>query len=329
MIKLLRKNIGTIIAAFGLIILCILTFGDIGEILTAAYWINVKDNLTSIGFLSVSLVMVQVTIKQGISEQSLQKGLNTETTTKKYKEHKEIVNRNSNKMIYMPYFLQGYNKRHTELRKRDFLIDNNFESEKMLYESKNKKLIQKYRKIRIYITTSRIKWATTDIVYNKYGQILTLSEYRAKRTMRAICTSFLFMIGTTLLARGLFYEETTTPITEKFVKLLTYIVIIFITSALPIIKEYEKGAFGVPNELDEINEIWKEFENWKIPQWAIDKVEKLNKKEIIDERTERNDSGADLSTEQKESKMAKKIDTRDILDTNGNNNTVLLLGSPK
>ena len=39
-------------------------------------------------------------------------------------------------------------------------------------------------------------------------------------------------------------------------------------------KNYEKGAFGVPNELDEINGIWREFDEWKIPQWVVEEVEK-------------------------------------------------------
>jgi hypothetical protein len=39
-------------------------------------------------------------------------------------------------------------------------------------------------------------------------------------------------------------------------------------------KNYEKGAFGVPNELDEINNIWKEFELWEIPAWVKEEVEK-------------------------------------------------------
>lgn len=331
MIKLLRKNIGTIIASFGFVLLCIITFGDLGEILTEAYWINVKNNLTSIGFLSISLVMIQVSIKQGISEQALQKGLNTENTTKKYEEHRNIIKENIDRTIYMPYFLQIYNERNTMLKKREFLVDNNFKSEQSLFKSKNKwffsvsnRLIRKYKKIRVYLTASRIKWATTDIVYNKYGQILTLAEHRAKRTLKGILSSVVFMIGVTLLARGLFFEDANVPFVEKFVKLISYIVVIAITSLLPVLREYEKGAFGVPNELDEINEIWREFKNWTVPQWVLEEVEGLNKKEVKDETTEGSNGGTNISVKSKESEMAKNIDANNILVTDGNDPTILL-----
>lgn len=305
MIKALRQNIGTIIAGFGFILLCILTFGDIGEILTEEYWISVRDNMSSIGFLSISLTMIQVSIKQGVSEQALQKGLNTENTTKKYEEHRLIIGTASNRMIFLPYFLKTYNARHTLLRKREFLIDNNFSSEEALYASKRKKLIRRYKKIHIYLTLSRIKWATTDISYNKHGQIMTLAEHRTKRTAKGVVTSLIFMFGVTLLARGLFFEESDIPLWEKFVKLLGYIVVMAITSVLNIIKEYEKGAFGVPNELEEINEIWREFGVWNVPKWVHDEIEGLDRpKEVKNEQkesvTERSDSRTDIPLEQKE-----------------------------
>ena len=85
-------------------LLCIITYGDLGEILTESYWQNVKENLTSIGFLSVALTMIQVSIKQGVSEQALQRGLNTTITAEKYKDHRNIIHRLSDKMIYLPYF---------------------------------------------------------------------------------------------------------------------------------------------------------------------------------------------------------------------------------
>ena len=328
MIKVLRKNIGTIIAGFGFALLCILTFGDLGEILTEKYWINVYENLTSIGFLSVSLTMIQVAIKQGISEQALQKGLNTENTANKYKEHRDIIKENSSRIVYMPYFLQIYNERHTMLRKREFLIDNNFKTEKELYASKNKKLIRKYKKLRVYLTVPRIKWATTDIIYNKYGQILTLSEHRAKRTLKGILSGFVFMAGVALLARGLFFEESNIPLIEKFIKLLSYVIVIAITSILPLIKEYEKGAFGVPNELEEINEIWKEFKSWIVPKWVIDEVESLNKKELTDETEKRSNSGATIQDKPQESKTVENNKTDSVLVADSNDNSVLLLGSP-
>lgn len=323
MINLLRKNIGTIAAAFGFILLCVLTFGDIGDVLTEAYWINVKNNLTSIGFLSVSLTMIQVSIKQGIGEQALQKGLNTENTSNKYKEHRIIINRNNERMIYMPYFLQIYNERHTKLRKREFLVDNNFSSEEALYNNKKKSLIKKYENIHVYMTTSRIKWATTDILYNKYGQIITLAEHRTKRAIKGTVKGLVFMIGATLLTRGLFFEESDIPLGAKFVKLLSYVVMIMATSIFTVLREYEKGAFGVPNELEEINEIWREFESWKVPKWVADEIIELNlQKEVKDEQikeiAERSNSRTDIQTEQKESEMAKNIGTDNVLDITNN-----------
>ena len=76
------------------------------------------------------------------------------------------------------------------------------------------------------------------------------------------------MVGMSLLARGLFFEDSGVAMSEKTIKLLSYVVVITMTSVLAVIKEYEKGAFGVPNELEEINQIWKEFEKWAVPQWV-------------------------------------------------------------
>lgn len=296
-INLLRKNIGTIIATFGFILLCILVFGDLGQIMTEDYWLDVKEKITGIGLMSIALTMIQVAIKQGISEQALQKGLNTENTTEKYKEHRQIIKDNTERMIYIPYFLTIYNERHTMLRKREFLIDNNFKSEESLMLGGNRRLIHKYKKIRIYLTASRIKWATTDIVYNKHGQIITLAEYRAKRTFRGVIMGMVFMVGVTLLTKGLFFEDVFIPWYQKLTTLGTFIIIIAMTSVLSIIKEYEKGAFGVPNELEEINEVWKEFSAWKIPQWVIDEVKNLNEqKEVINEETEKATTRSDGGT---------------------------------
>lgn len=325
MMRWLRKNIGTIVAGFGFVFLCILTFGDIGEILTEVYWENVRDNLTSIGFLSVALTMIQTSIKQGLSEQALQKGLNTEETSNKYKEHRQYIKDNNERMIYLPYFLQIYNERHTRLKKREFLIDTNYSSEEALYASGRKKLIRKYKKIRIYLTASRIKWATTEIVYNKQGQIITLAEYRNKRTLNSIVLGLVFMIGTTLLARGLFFDESDVPLWEKFVKLLTYIVTIVMSSILPIIKEYEKGAFGVPNELEEINEIWREFTSWKVPQYLYEEI----KQEVENEEkiTKTDDSRTNIQIKQKESEVVRKTNTNNLLVIDGTNDVILLPGS--
>lgn len=318
-IETLRKNIGTVIAAFGFLLLCILTFGDIGEITSAAYWENVMNNMTSIGFMTVSLTLIQVSIKQGVAEQALQKGLNSEKTLEKYTEHRKLIKDNTERMLYLPYFLQAYNKRHTLLAKREFLVENNFTSEKALRDTKDKKLIARYDKISILVTAGRLKWATTDIVYNKRGQIVTLQEHRNKRIIQGIIKSLVFMVGMTLLTRGLFFSATEEPLWQKFVKLLTYMVSITITSILSVIKEYEKGAFGVPNELDEINEIWREFSRWSIPAWVKDEIKELdNTQEEVNNEVKKDKQNtiverADLQKEQKNVKDVLYSGTRALV----------------
>lgn len=279
----IRRNIGTIIAFFGFILLCILTFGNLGEILAEEYWQSVLENLTSIGFVSIGLTCIQSVIRQGIAEQALQRGLNTENTTKKYLEHRTVIKNNAEKMIYLPYFLQVYNKKHTKLRKQDFLINNNFSSEASLYASGSKKLKKEYDRISVHITGSSIKWSTVDIVYDKNGRIITLDEHRKRRLIRSTLISFIGMIGVTFLTGGLFFSPSTEPLWQKFVKLFTYIIAIAVSAVFVVIKEYEKGAFGVPNDLDEINQIWSEFEKWEIPDWVIKDIESLGKETIKSE----------------------------------------------
>ena len=82
--NMLRRNIGTIVAVLGFILLCIVTFGDLAELSTKEYWHNVGSNLTAISFVSLGLTLIQVAIKQGLAEQALQRGLNTENTMRKY-----------------------------------------------------------------------------------------------------------------------------------------------------------------------------------------------------------------------------------------------------
>lgn len=315
MIKRLRKNIGSIIAILGLFILCIITFGDLGEFMSENYWKNVFSNLTSIGFLTVALSLIQVSIKQGLAEQALQSGLNTENTTKKYEEHRALITKNQSRIVFLPYFLQIYNKRHTVIKKREFLVDNNFSSETKLLSTGNKKLVRRYNDVKVLITASRIKWATTDIVHNKYGQIITLQEHRAQRLTRGIFMSFAFMLGVTLLTRGLFFEGTDIPLWQKFVKLFTYILMMGITSVLSIIREYEKGAFGVPNDLDEINEIWNEFTTWEIPAWVKAEIAEENEKEV------KNECDTNLQDKQEESKIVLNTESDSVLlvaDTSDN-----------
>jgi hypothetical protein len=115
------------------------------------------------------------------------------------------------------------------------------------------------------------------------------------------------MIGATFLTGGLFFTKSAEPLWQKFIKLFTYGIVILITSIFTVIKEYEKGAFSVPNELDEINQIWHEFEKWEIPTWVITEVEKLNREdkemeENIDGKDERAvDERTDIQEKQEES----------------------------
>lgn len=307
--NLLRKNIGTIIACLGFVLLCIITLGDLGELASEQYWINVWQNMTAIGFVSLGLTFIQTSIKQGLAEQALQRGLNTERTLQKYEEHREIIKDLNSKMIYLPYFLQIYNKRHTKLQKREYLINNNYKSEDALLTSGNRKAIKFYKNIVVHITAPSIKWSTVEVVYNKKGQILTLDEHRKRRLFSAIVMSGVSMVGVTFLTGGLFFSPSQEPLWQKFVKLFTYCVAIAVGSIFTVIKEYEKGAFGVPNELDEINQIWREFQVWEIPEWVAQEVYHLNqegtsKDEEVNYEPKREgstDGGADISKEQTES----------------------------
>lgn len=323
--NLLRKNIGTIVAILGFVLLCIVTFGNLGDLVTDEYWKSVKNNLTAIGFMSIGLTLIQVAIKQGLAEQALQRGLNTDTTRAKYEEHKKYVKDNTDRMIYLPYFLQIYNKRHTALQKREFLINNNYGTEASLIASGDKKLLRRYNKIIVKITAASIKWSTTEIVYNKHGRILTLDEYRVKRMTNSVISSLAGMIGVTFLTGGLFFSASTEPLWQKFVKLFTYIVTIAITSIFSVVKEYEKGAFGVPNELDEINQIWHEFTTWEIPAWVIDEVTEHNESEVTnEERKDAVDCGTALQAEQEEDTNIQAVDTNSLVSVSWTDPTVFM-----
>lgn len=315
-ITFLRKNIGTIIAFFGFILLTILTFGDIAEVLTEDYWLNVRNNLTSIGYMTLALTVLQVVIKQGIGEQALQRGLNTPNATTKYAAHKELINESQERMVYLPYFLQIHNDRATKFRRREFLINNGFSSEKSLYASGRKRLIRKYEKIHTHITTNSIKWATTTIKYDKEGKIETLETHRVKRAISGTISALFSILAVVFIADGLFFQASEQPIWQKFVRLLSYVISIGIGSILSVVSEYEKGAFGVPNELDEINEIWREFKAWVIPEWVIKEVEKDNAPKEVDlEREESSISRGHLQEEQTQSQKSENDNTSRILGT--------------
>lgn len=325
--NMLRRNIGTIVAILGFILLCVVTFGNLAELSTKEYWQNVGNNLTAISFVSIGLTLIQVAIKQGLAEQALQRGLNTEITRQKYEEHKKCVKDNTDRMIYLPYFLHIYNKRHTTLQKREFLINNNYASEESLILAGDKRLIHHYNKIVVRITAASIKWSTTEIMYNRDGRILTLDEYRAKRLTGAIIWSFAGMIGVTFLTGGLFFTVSDEPIWQKFVKLFTYVVAIAITSVFSVVKEYEKGAFGVPNELDEINQIWHEFATWEVPEWVINEVANYNKMEVTDEeRKDTIDSGTVIQGEQEEGKSLQDIDADSLVSVSWTDPTIFSAG---
>lgn len=284
--KWLRKNIGLIVSIIGVVLLVILTFGDMGELFTEEYWKNVGGNLSSISALTIGLVMIQTTIKQGVSEQALSAGLNRPDTQTKYTEHKTIRKDCSEKEIYLPYFLDIRNKRETKRKKREFLIDNNFTSEKKLMASGNKRLINKYNQIQINITADSIKWSTTEIVFKKNGQIEKLDTYRKKRAVKGFLTGVAWMLGATLITGGLFLDTAEIPFIQKAIKLFSYFLTIAFSVIFDICKNYEKGAFGVPNELEEVNGIWEEFKQWNTPDWVIEEVESNNLPEDIEEKTQ-------------------------------------------
>lgn len=329
MIKWLRRNVGTVVAFLSFCLLCVVTFGNLGEIVTEAYWRNVRNNLTSIGLLSVSLTMIQVFIKQGLAEQALQRGLNTELTQSKYNEHRDIIKHNTERMIYLPYFLQSYNKMHTDLRRNEFLVNNNLSSERALRESGRKSLIKRYEAIKVNVIPSRIKWATNDVVYNKYGQIITLQEYRTRRLIFSTIGALGFMVAAVFLTKGLFFTESGEPLWQKFVKLGTYIVSITISSVFAVIKEYEKGAFGVANELDEINQIWHEFEAWQVPESVINELKEMEVLGNGKEADKDTDGRRDLPAEQEESKGILDIGPGGVVSVSCIDTALLLSGSKK
>ena len=280
--KWLRKNIGLIVSIIGVVLLVILTFGDMGELFTDKYWENVGGNLSSISALTIGLVMIQTTIKQGVSEQALSAGLNKQETKDKYDEHKKVRKECREKEIYLPYFLDLRNRRETKRKKREFLIDNNFTSEKKLFASGNKRLINKYNQIQINITADSIKWSTTEIVFKKNGQIEKLDAHRKKRAVKGFLTGIAWMLGATLITGGLFLDTADIPFVQKVIKLFSYFLTIAFSVVFDICREYEKGAFGVPNELEEVNGIWEEFKQWEVPDWVEKEVEANNLPEEIE-----------------------------------------------
>lgn len=268
MTKWLRTNIGVITSSIGLLLLVLLMFGNPLEINTVEYWQSVYNNIMSLSLLAFGLVLVNTTIKQGISEQALSTGLNTEETTKKFQEHKALIKQGFSKQKHLQKFLKEYNNRETEIKRQEFLIDNDINEavfKKTKLTRKEKRLKRKYFKIKTIVTPSSIKWATTTIIYDKKGRIQTLNKYRLHRAIKGVILGTFTMFGMTLIARGLFMEVEKINWLAQLLQLVVYILTIAITAIFDVIKNYEKGAFGVPNELDEINTIWLEFLAWPIP----------------------------------------------------------------
>ena len=114
--------------------------------------------------------------------------------------------------------------------------------------------------------------------------------------------SLMSMIGTTFLTGGLFFSPSTEPFWQKLVKLFTYMIAIAVTAVFTVVNEYEKGAFGVPNELDEINQIWHEFSRWEVPKWVLNEVSCFNEKENnnVEERKTDIDTRTNVQEKQEE-----------------------------
>ena len=307
MLEWIKKNVGAIAATLGFAILTIMIFGDVTKIMTAEYWDNVKNNIAGISALSIGLVLVQYTIKQGISEQSLLIGLNTDNTKNKYNEHSELVKKNTERSVYLPYFLKEYNRRDTKRRRQEFLVNNNYSTEAKLFLSKNKKLIKTYRKIHTCIDAASIKWSSTEIVYKKDGKIEKLDEYRARRARSGIFKALVFFMGSSLITTGIVADNLQTSFLDKFLQLLFYVLIITATVIFSVGKNYEKGKFGVPNELDIVNGIWREFESWIVPQWVKDEIEKESEEVKQDEEEKGSNTATDLQKQSEEEQIIQEV----------------------
>lgn len=309
MLEKIKKNIGAIAAVIGFVILTIMIFGDVTKIMTEEYWQNVLENIYGISAISIGLVLVQYTIKQGISEQALSIGLNTEKTKSKYDEHNILVKKNTSRNIYLPYFLDEYNRRETKRRRQEFLVNNNYSTETKLLLSKNKKLIKAYRKIHTCISAASIKWSSTEIVYKKDGKIEQLHEYRARRARTGIIKAVFLFVGTSLITTGIIAENLQTSIMDKFIQLAVYVLVIAASVIFEVGKNYEKGKFGVPNELDAVNGIWREFESWTVPQWVRDEIEediKKESKEVIEDE-EATNTATDIQAECEEEPSIQEV----------------------
>ena len=89
-----------------------------------------------------------------------------------------------------------------------------------------------------------------------------------------IITAVILSIVLLLISDKLFPNITADNIWQKMFKLIVYIFVIgFNEILIDMPKEYEYGRFTIPLILDDINEIWAEFEHWKIPPELLDDLE--------------------------------------------------------
>jgi hypothetical protein len=318
MIEKIRKNIGSIVSLLGFLAFSILIYGGLSDIDGAHYWVNVYNNLTQIGLNSIAATLLQVLIKQGLAEQALQKGINTEDTILKYEEHRDIRQRLFAKEKYLPYFLIEKNERETKHAKQEFIVNKGFKNEKHFYETASPRVIKKYDKIMIKWRASSIKWTSAKIEYDKFGRIITLPEHRQHRALKGVIYSAFFMILLTFLARDLFVSFDWSKFWVKTILLFGYAIVMAATVTFDLISEYEYGKFAVAVSLEEINKIWLEFERWEVPEQVLDEVHgkqiKGGEENAREEAKAVTDGGADIQEQPEESEVVENA-VPDNLDT--------------
>ena len=133
-----------------------------------------------------------------------------------------------------------------------------------------------------------------------------MPEYRLRRARSGIVKAFLIFAGTTLITTGLVAENLQTSLLDKLIQLGVYVLVIAASVIFDVGKNYEKGAFGVPNELAAVNGIWAEFEKWTIPQWVIEEIENESKEVVKDEQRTETKKKKQLTPQQIYKKNLKK-----------------------
>jgi hypothetical protein len=274
MIKKIRENIGIIISCFGFFLLTILIFGDVTQIHTRGYWVEVYQNLVGYTLFSFAVTLLQVAIKQGIGEQALRTGINSPETITAITEHRKLIKGLKHKESYLPFFLEVYNERETKCRRNRFLYENLYKTEIELLDSKKKRIIKKYLRIRTAMRVSDLRWVTNEIKFDKFGRFETLTIHRKARLIFGLITAVVLSVFMLLISDKLFPNITAENIGQKIFKLFIYVVVIgFNEVFIDAPKEYEYGKYTIPVLLENINNIWLEFEQWKIPPELLDDLE--------------------------------------------------------